>query len=319
MTTIIYKSGQFQTEDGIVFEDQNMMYVIIGQNQHPAAFIPGGFRAEEGSTYSIREKVEVVRQRHRGWGITTEIFEWKDCPMNEVSNDPRVKFRTVARIVEEKSDLFDTALSKVSQPVKEEVDREFNAIDKAHTERMNNVIYHNGELRYNKDGFPEKPDRSNFGDAQKEGFMVSKFQEAEDAYEKSIKDSIPFENHNDCFFVLCDKYKPKDRSVAVKFQLVEGATYQIDKKIEWTWINPCIPTKKCLNKETDSPCKQNCAKMFVAARIVPDQLPQAVVERNAKINLLSAFCQFLEDQGYMDSDWKDEPPYAIDEFLKLHP
>lgn len=35
-----------------------------------------------------------------------------------------------------------------------------------------------------------------------------------------------------------------------------------------------------------------------------------------KIDFLNIFCQWLERHGYMDTDWKDEEPYAIDEFLK---
>ena len=37
--------------------------------------------------------------------------------------------------------------------------------------------------------------------------------------------------------------------------------------------------------------------------------------RDAKITLLEAYSLFLEDQGYLDIDWRVEEPYAIDEFL----
>ena len=37
--------------------------------------------------------------------------------------------------------------------------------------------------------------------------------------------------------------------------------------------------------------------------------------RDAKITLLEAYSLFLEDQGYLDIDWRAEEPYAIDEFL----
>ena len=32
--------------------------------------------------------------------------------------------------------------------------------------------------------------------------------------------------------------------------------------------------------------------------------------------LLNEFCLFLEEHGYMDTDWRAEEPYAIDEFKK---
>lgn len=31
-------------------------------------------------------------------------------------------------------------------------------------------------------------------------------------------------------------------------------------------------------------------------------------------DVLKAFCEFLETNGYMDSDWRDELPSAIDRF-----
>lgn len=39
--------------------------------------------------------------------------------------------------------------------------------------------------------------------------------------------------------------------------------------------------------------------------------------RSEQIALLENYSTFLCANGYMDSDWRDEPPYAIDEFLKL--
>lgn len=40
-------------------------------------------------------------------------------------------------------------------------------------------------------------------------------------------------------------------------------------------------------------------------------------EQNDKIGLLEAFAKFLESEGYLDSDWRTEEPFAIDEFLKI--
>ena len=39
-------------------------------------------------------------------------------------------------------------------------------------------------------------------------------------------------------------------------------------------------------------------------------------ERSDKIELLEAYSKWLEKQGYLDTDWNCEWPYAIDEFMK---
>lgn len=39
-------------------------------------------------------------------------------------------------------------------------------------------------------------------------------------------------------------------------------------------------------------------------------------ERSELITQLELFALFLEEQGYMDTDWRTEDPYAIDEYLK---
>jgi len=41
-----------------------------------------------------------------------------------------------------------------------------------------------------------------------------------------------------------------------------------------------------------------------------------IKDRSDKITLLESYSNFLMDHGYLDTDWQDEPPYAIDEFLK---
>lgn len=38
--------------------------------------------------------------------------------------------------------------------------------------------------------------------------------------------------------------------------------------------------------------------------------------RTQAIDILENYSKFLEKNGYMDTDWNSEPPYAIDEFLK---
>jgi hypothetical protein len=39
-------------------------------------------------------------------------------------------------------------------------------------------------------------------------------------------------------------------------------------------------------------------------------------ERHSETVLLEAYTLFLEDQGYTDTDWRAEEPFAIDEFFK---
>lgn len=41
-----------------------------------------------------------------------------------------------------------------------------------------------------------------------------------------------------------------------------------------------------------------------------------IIERGDIIDLLDEYSTWLTKNGYMDTDWKDEEPYAIDEFLK---
>lgn len=38
--------------------------------------------------------------------------------------------------------------------------------------------------------------------------------------------------------------------------------------------------------------------------------------RSGQIAFLEKFCQFLEEEGYIDVDWRTEPPFAIDKFMK---
>ena len=40
-----------------------------------------------------------------------------------------------------------------------------------------------------------------------------------------------------------------------------------------------------------------------------------LAERNTQIELLESYSKYLEQNGYMDIDWRTEEPYAIDEFL----
>lgn len=37
--------------------------------------------------------------------------------------------------------------------------------------------------------------------------------------------------------------------------------------------------------------------------------------RSGQISFLEKYSQFLEDEGYLDVDWRTEPPFAIDKFM----
>lgn len=43
---------------------------------------------------------------------------------------------------------------------------------------------------------------------------------------------------------------------------------------------------------------------------------QPLKTRSQKIELLESYSKFLEENGYMDTDWYSEEPTAINEFLK---
>lgn len=47
----------------------------------------------------------------------------------------------------------------------------------------------------------------------------------------------------------------------------------------------------------------------------PVVVNEALLKRNSDIELLEAYSIFLEKEGYMDTDWRTEEPFAIGEFL----
>ncbi len=53
---------------------------------------------------------------------------------------------------------------------------------------------------------------------------------------------------------------------------------------------------------------------------LPPNIKQAFLEkllsRSNKIKILNSYSIWLTKNGYMDTDWKDEEPFAIDSFLK---
>ena len=43
---------------------------------------------------------------------------------------------------------------------------------------------------------------------------------------------------------------------------------------------------------------------------------KALKKRSDKMILLEAYSLFLEKNGYLDTDWRAEEPFSIDEFMK---
>lgn len=66
MTTIIYKDGQFQTEDGIPFEDQIIINTIVNKSY----FDNGVYKIPVDGKYSINE-------------ISTELIGCDKCHLNQ--------------------------------------------------------------------------------------------------------------------------------------------------------------------------------------------------------------------------------------------
>jgi hypothetical protein len=93
MTTILYKDGQFQTEDGICFEDQERINKAVCDHN----FIGKTLSLCEGSTYSIREKVEMVELCNSRIGNP----EATGCSACHGACEDVLK---VARIIEEKEE-----------------------------------------------------------------------------------------------------------------------------------------------------------------------------------------------------------------------
>ena len=112
MTTILYEDGQFQTEDGICFEDQKKVKTLI-VHQNFGDYDIKRFNIDNSSvnhlfdskdTYSIREKMEVVDQQryYHERDLTWTI--WFDKGRYKLSDNDQVESRKVARIVEEKEE-----------------------------------------------------------------------------------------------------------------------------------------------------------------------------------------------------------------------
>ena len=69
-------------------------------------------------------------------------------------------------------------------------------------------------------------------------------------------------------------------------------------------------------------CRENLLKdldAVIADEVKNLALPHvsgSLLLRSDEICLLEKYSLWLTKNGYMDTDWKDEEPFAIDEFLK---
>jgi len=90
MTNVIYKDSQFQTEDGICFEDQELISSKI--NGMSVAWFKR--HITDGSTYSIRERVAVKHQ------IKETNVKWVGTHELMYSRFPEDRRRIVAYVIE---------------------------------------------------------------------------------------------------------------------------------------------------------------------------------------------------------------------------
>lgn len=69
----------------------------------------------------------------------------------------------------------------------------------------------------------------------------------------------------------------------------------------------------------DTNFRSNERKLFNTHQLRkhPSNMNNYIITKSEKIALLENYSTFLAANGYMDSDWREEPPYAIDEFMKL--
>ena len=65
------------------------------------------------------------------------------------------------------------------------------------------------------------------------------------------------------------------------------------------------------------PVSEDSVKIAHTAPVVDHANEKAALKERSKIiDLLEKYSLWLEKQGYLDTDWRSEEPFAIDEFLK---
>jgi hypothetical protein len=73
----------------------------------------------------------------------------------------------------------------------------------------------------------------------------------------ALDQAKPFEDQDEISVIVAD-------TGSGPFDEVLYTIPEID--VEWHWVNPCIPERRCL-KDIENPCKQNCEKQYLTARI----------------------------------------------------
>lgn len=68
-----------------------------------------------------------------------------------------------------------------------------------------------------------------------------------------------------------------------------------------------------LRNENGAYLKVDSSEMDAFINSCPDN---KLNRRTEDLELLERFANFLEKHGYTDTDWRSEPPTAIDEFMK---
>jgi hypothetical protein len=96
------------------------------------------------------------------------------------------------------------------------------------------------------------------------------------------------------------------RKKAIENKLVDSG-----KLIEFERI-PYCPNYDGKHWGKDCNCKSGF--IYIARLLKVDP----IVTRSNQIDLLEEYSNFLEKHGYLDTDWREEEPFAIDEFLKQH-
>jgi len=67
--------------------------------------------------------------------------------------------------------------------------------------------------------------------------------------------------------------------------------------------------------EVDRSCKEQRENIMKELKVKEALKKEALTLRSNKIELLEEYSMWLTKHGYTDTDWKDEEPFAIDEFL----
>lgn len=89
-----------------------------------------------------------------------------------------------------------------------------------------------------------------------------------DALESAKASSVPVDDQERAKKIIARQINELNPNSSESTFMQPGVFYgPFDISVQWDWINPCIPAKKCLKSAESSctPCKQNCEKIFRVA------------------------------------------------------